>query len=37
MFLCQMGTIEQETQLETVRNIGNHVIPYLREGPGQSR
>ena len=33
MFLCQMGTIPQEPQLETLRNIGNHVIPYLREGP----
>lgn len=31
MFLCQMGTIPQEPQLETIRNIGTQVIPRLRE------
>ncbi len=30
LFLCQMGTIPQEPQLETLRNIGEHVIPHFR-------
>lgn len=29
LFLCQMGTVPQEAQLETIRNIGEHVIPYF--------
>jgi hypothetical protein len=29
LFLCQMGTVSQEAQLETIRNIGEHVIPYF--------
>jgi alkanesulfonate monooxygenase SsuD/methylene tetrahydromethanopterin reductase-like flavin-dependent oxidoreductase (luciferase family) len=30
LFLCQMGTVPQDAQLETIRNIGEHVIPYFR-------
>jgi alkanesulfonate monooxygenase SsuD/methylene tetrahydromethanopterin reductase-like flavin-dependent oxidoreductase (luciferase family) len=30
LFICQMGTVPQWAQLETIRNIGNHVIPYFR-------
>ncbi|HQR04242.1 MAG: LLM class flavin-dependent oxidoreductase [Proteobacteria bacterium] len=30
LFLCQMGTVPQWAQLETIRNIGKHVIPYFR-------
>ena len=30
LFLCQMGTVPQSAQLETIRNIGEHVIPYFR-------
>jgi alkanesulfonate monooxygenase SsuD/methylene tetrahydromethanopterin reductase-like flavin-dependent oxidoreductase (luciferase family) len=29
LFLCQMGTVPQAAQLETIRNIGEHVIPYF--------
>jgi alkanesulfonate monooxygenase SsuD/methylene tetrahydromethanopterin reductase-like flavin-dependent oxidoreductase (luciferase family) len=31
LFLCQMGTVPQWAQLETLRNIGRCVIPYFRE------
>lgn len=34
LFLCQMGTVPQAPQLETIRNIGEHVIPYFRDGDG---
>ena len=30
LFICQMGTVPQWAQLETIRNIGEHVIPYFR-------
>ncbi len=30
LFICQMGTIPQWAQLETLRNIGEHVIPHFR-------
>jgi alkanesulfonate monooxygenase SsuD/methylene tetrahydromethanopterin reductase-like flavin-dependent oxidoreductase (luciferase family) len=30
MFLIQMGTVPQEAALETIRNIGQHVIPRFR-------
>ena len=30
LFICQMGTVPQWAQLETLRNIGNHVIPHFR-------
>jgi alkanesulfonate monooxygenase SsuD/methylene tetrahydromethanopterin reductase-like flavin-dependent oxidoreductase (luciferase family) len=30
LFICQMGTVPQWAQLETIRNIGKHVIPYFR-------
>ncbi|MGH6780795.1 MAG: LLM class flavin-dependent oxidoreductase, partial [Sphingomonadaceae bacterium] len=30
LFICQMGTVPQWAQIETVRNIGTHVIPYFR-------
>ena len=30
LFLCQMGTVPQAAQLETIRNIGEHVIPHFR-------
>jgi alkanesulfonate monooxygenase SsuD/methylene tetrahydromethanopterin reductase-like flavin-dependent oxidoreductase (luciferase family) len=30
LFICQMGTVPQWAQLETIRNIGEQVIPYFR-------
>jgi alkanesulfonate monooxygenase SsuD/methylene tetrahydromethanopterin reductase-like flavin-dependent oxidoreductase (luciferase family) len=30
MFLIQMGTVPQEVCLETIRNIGQHVLPHFR-------
>ena len=30
LFICQMGTVPQWAQLETIRNIGKHVLPYFR-------
>lgn len=30
LFLCQMGTVPADAQLETIRNIGRYVIPYFR-------
>ena len=30
LFLNQMGTVPQWAMLETVRNIGEHVIPRFR-------
>lgn len=30
LLLCQMGTVPQWAQLETIRNIGEHVIPHFR-------
>jgi len=30
LFICQMGTVPQDAQLETLRNIGEHVIPHFR-------
>ena len=35
LFLNQMGTIPQEAMLETIRNLGEYVIPYFRTGPGK--
>ena len=35
LFLNQMGTIPQDAMMETIRNIGTHVIPYFRTGPGK--
>jgi hypothetical protein len=35
LFLNQMGTIPQDAMMETIRNIGEHVIPYFRTGPGK--
>ena len=29
LFICQMGTVPQSAQVETVKNIGRHVIPYF--------
>lgn len=34
LFICQMGTVPQWAQLETIRNIGKHVIPYFRSRGG---
>ena len=31
LFICQMGTVSQEAQLATIRNVGEHVIPYFRD------
>lgn len=31
MFLIQMGTIPQDVCLETIRNIGEHVLPRFRD------
>ncbi len=33
LFICQMGTVPQWAQLETLRNIGRYVIPYFRSQP----
>ncbi len=33
LFICQMGTVPQWAQLETIRNIGKFVIPYFRSRP----
>jgi hypothetical protein len=30
LFLNQMGTVPQPAMLETIRNIGEHVIPHFR-------
>ena len=30
MFLIQMGTVPQDVCLETIRNIGEHVLPHFR-------
>ena len=30
LFICQMGTVPQWAQLETIRNIGEHLIPHFR-------
>lgn len=35
LFLNQMGTVPQEAMMETVRIIGEKVIPYFRTGPGK--
>ncbi len=35
LFLNQMGTIPQSAMMETIRNLGEHVIPYFRTGPGK--
>jgi alkanesulfonate monooxygenase SsuD/methylene tetrahydromethanopterin reductase-like flavin-dependent oxidoreductase (luciferase family) len=35
LFLNQMGTIPQDAMLETIRNLGEYVIPYFRTGPGK--
>ncbi len=32
LFICQMGTVPQWAQLETIRNIGEKLIPYFRKG-----
>lgn len=34
LFLCQMGTVPQAAQIETLHNIGEHVLPYFRDGEG---
>ncbi|MEM5275464.1 LLM class flavin-dependent oxidoreductase [Cupriavidus taiwanensis] len=31
LFICQMGTVPQWAQLETIRNIGEYVIPHFRK------
>lgn len=31
MFLIQMGTVPQDVALQTIRNIGEHVLPYFRQ------
>lgn len=36
LFLTQMGTIPHEAQMETIRTIGEQVIPYFRTGPGRT-
>jgi alkanesulfonate monooxygenase SsuD/methylene tetrahydromethanopterin reductase-like flavin-dependent oxidoreductase (luciferase family) len=30
MFLIQMGTVPQDAALETIRNLGRHVLPHFR-------
>jgi alkanesulfonate monooxygenase SsuD/methylene tetrahydromethanopterin reductase-like flavin-dependent oxidoreductase (luciferase family) len=34
LFICQMGTVPQWAQLETIRAIGEEVIPYFRRDAG---
>jgi alkanesulfonate monooxygenase SsuD/methylene tetrahydromethanopterin reductase-like flavin-dependent oxidoreductase (luciferase family) len=34
LFLNQMGTVPQWAMMETIRNIGEHVIPHFRSGDG---
>lgn len=36
LFLNQMGTVPQWAMLDTIRNIGEHVIPHFRGGNGRS-
>jgi alkanesulfonate monooxygenase SsuD/methylene tetrahydromethanopterin reductase-like flavin-dependent oxidoreductase (luciferase family) len=36
LFLNQMGTIPQDAMMDTIRNIGEHVIPHFRTGPGKA-
>jgi len=31
LFICQMGTVPQWAQLETLKNIGKYVIPHFRD------
>ena len=31
LFLVQMGTIPHEISMETIRNLGEHVIPHFRK------
>ena len=31
MFLIQMGTVPQEACLQTIRNLGEKVIPHFRD------
>jgi hypothetical protein len=31
MFLLQMGTVPQDAILESIRNLGKHVIPRFRK------
>ena len=31
LFLVQMGTVPHEASMETIRNIGEHLIPYFRK------
>lgn len=35
LFICQMGTVPQWAQLETLKNIGEKVIPYFRNKQAQ--
>jgi alkanesulfonate monooxygenase SsuD/methylene tetrahydromethanopterin reductase-like flavin-dependent oxidoreductase (luciferase family) len=35
LFLNQMGTVPQDAMMETIRNLGEYVIPYFRTGPGK--
>jgi len=35
LFICQMGTVPQWAQLETLRNIGTHVIPHFQQQRAQ--
>jgi len=39
LFICQMGTVPQQAQLETIRNLGERVIPHFRgrERPAPKR
>lgn len=35
LFICQMGSVPQWAQLETLTNIGTHVIPYFQKQKAQ--
>jgi alkanesulfonate monooxygenase SsuD/methylene tetrahydromethanopterin reductase-like flavin-dependent oxidoreductase (luciferase family) len=36
LFLVQMGTVPHEATMETIRNIGNHLIPHFRPKSGRA-
>jgi len=29
LFLCQVGRVPHDAQMESIRNIGEHVIPFF--------
>jgi len=37
LFLMQMGTVPHEAIMQTIRNIGEHVIPHFRKSLPKGR